>query len=323
MRILLILLVLFFVSCKDIPQAVDIPVEKAKLSHKITTTSLVVLGNVQDAGSPHIACTKVCCRALFNNPDVNRKVICLGLVDIPNKKTYVFDATPDMSDQFKILKSKASFKANEIPNGIFLTHFHIGHYTGLMYLGKEAINAHNAIVYAMPRMRGFLESNGPWDQLVTNENIVVEEIQDKREIALSPELKVIPNQVPHRDEYSETMGFMIIGPKKSALYIPDIDKWSKWKTNIVTAVAKVDIAFLDATFYDAKEVNHRDIAEIPHPFVFETKGLFKNAPDSTKNKIHFIHMNHTNPLLNPESEESKSVLAKGFNIARINAVFEF
>lgn len=287
---------------------------------QILKTSLIVLGNVQDAGSPHIACKKECCDALFEDPDANRKVVSLGLFDAENEKTYLFEATPDISEQLKNLKRKAPFNANEIPNGIFITHAHIGHYTGLMYLGKEAINAKNALVYAMPKLKAFLEANGPWGQLVSNKNIALEEIHNNEEIKLSPTIKVMPIRVPHRDEYSETVGFRIIGPNKSVLFIPDIDKWDRWETSIIEAVVNVDYALIDATFFDATEINNRDISEIPHPFVIETMALFKNQPDTIKNKIHFIHLNHTNPLLNPESEQSKEVLAKGFHIARINDI---
>jgi len=286
----------------------------------VQKTSLVVLGNVQDAGSPHITCKKECCNALFVDPDANRKVVSLGLLDTENEKTYLFEATPDISEQLKILKRKAPFNANEIPNGIFITHAHIGHYTGLMYLGKEATNAKNTLVYAMPKLKAFLEANGPWGQLVSNKNIVLEEIHHNEGVNLSPNIEVIPIRVPHRDEYSETVGYRIVGPNKSVLFIPDIDKWEKWETSIVEVVANVDYALIDATFYDAAEINNRDISEIPHPFVIETMALFKNQPEAIRNKIHFIHLNHTNPLLNPASEQSKEVLAKGFHIARINDI---
>lgn len=285
-------------------------------------TSLIVLGTAQDAGSPHIACAKDCCRNLLESPTVSRKVVALGLLDVENEKTYLFEATPNITEQLKILKGNAPFDASEIPNGIFLTHAHIGHYTGLMYLGKEGVNTKKSKVYAMPRMKTFLETNGPWSQLVIDENISLQEIRNKEQINLSPKLKIIPIRVPHRDEYSETIGFKIIGPNKVVLFIPDIDKWSKWETNIIDAVAQVDIALLDATFFNAEEINNRDITEIPHPFVIETMELFKDQPKSMKKKIHFIHLNHTNPLLDPASEQSKEVMVKGFKIARINAIIE-
>ena len=196
-----------------------------------------------------------------------------------------------------MLRGSASWDTKELPDGIFLTHAHIGHYTGLMYLGKEATNAKKVPVYAMPKMGGFLEQNGPWNQLVTNNNITLKKLENNKAIVLSENLKVIPFTVPHRDEYSETVGYTIIGPNKTALFIPDIDKWEKWETNIIAAISKVDYAFIDATFYDAEEINNRDISQIPHPFVIESMALFDNLSETQKKKIHFIHFNHTKPFI--------------------------
>lgn len=298
----------------------------SKNVHQETSTehriSLIILGTVQDAGSPHIACKKECCAALFENPDTNRKVVSLGIVDENAQQTYLFEATPDITEQLKILKNSASNAINDIPNGIFLTHAHIGHYTGLMYLGKEATNTQNLRLYAMPKMKTFLEQNGPWSQLVNEGNIALSALENQKELELSPNLKVIPFTVPHRDEYSETVGYKIIGPTKSVLFIPDIDKWSRWETGIASEIENVDYAFLDATFFDAKEINNRDISEIPHPFVIESMELLENLAASEKKKIYFIHFNHTNPLLNPDSEQSKIVLKNGFNIAKLGLQFE-
>ena len=128
------------------------PEHRAENESEKTEVKLIVLGTVQDAGSPHIACTKGCCTDLIANPDHTRKVVSLGIVDELNKQTYLFEATPDMPAQLKMLVGHSGFQAKELSNGIFLTHAHIGHYTGLMYLGKEAINAVEVPVYAMPRM---------------------------------------------------------------------------------------------------------------------------------------------------------------------------
>ena len=55
--------------------------------------------------------------------------------------------------------------------------------------------------------------------------------------------------------------------------------------------------------------------EIPHPFVSESMTLFQALPDSVREKIMFIHFNHTNPLLRSMSPEKDSVRAKGFRVA--------
>lgn len=316
-RLKYLILVFAFYACNENKNTIVANTDSIK---PVTETSLIVLGTIQDAGSPQIGCTKDCCKHLFGHPDKDRRVVSLGLIDVANQKKYIFEATPDFAQQAKALKNYAGFSNSETPDGIFITHAHIGHYTGLMYLGKEAMNADSIPVYAMPRMKTYLEQNGPWSQLVKNKNIAVQEMNDQQEIQLGPGLKVIPFTVPHRDEFSETVGYTITGPNKKALFIPDIDKWEKWNTNIIDALAKVDYAFIDATFYDAEEINNRDISTIPHPFIIESMKLFNDLPFPEKKKIYFIHFNHTNPAINKNSKQAELILKNGFNIAAINTV---
>lgn len=284
--------------------------------------TLVVLGTTQDAGLPHIGCRKECCRTFFRLGNSPHTVVSLGVVDHVDRKKYLLEATPDISKQVKLLKEAGCDSTEETPDGIFLTHAHIGHYAGLMYLGKEALGAKNVPVYAMPRMKDFLESNGPWSQLVSDKNIDLHDLAHEEPIVLSNRLKIIPFTVPHRDEFSETVGYKIIGPNKSALFIPDINKWDIWEKDITEEIQKVDYAFLDATFFNAAEINHRDISEIPHPFVSESMEKFSALSQAEKQKVIFIHLNHTNPLLRKDSEEYQEVLRQGYRIADARMVFE-
>jgi len=283
--------------------------------------SLIVLGTTQDAGSPQIGCTKDCCKDLFNNPNPSRKVVSLGLFDPAQKKKYLFEASPDIVTQLRSLKT-ASHSSSDVPDGIFLTHAHIGHYTGLMYLGKEAWNTVQLPVYCMPKMKNYLKQNGPWSQLVSQNNISLQTLTNEAPVQLNDSLQVTPLLVPHRDEYSETVGFLISGPNKRALFIPDIDKWEKWNRNIDSLIGSVDYALIDATFFDGAEINNRNIKEIPHPFVIESMQRFGKLPAADKKKIYFIHFNHTNPVLVPESEASKKIISSGFQIARMGNVFK-
>ncbi len=286
------------------------------------STSIIILGTIQDAGSPQIACNKKCCANLYQTPDDNRKIISLGLFDSKNNKTYLFEATPDIATQMKTITNYKQKGNKETVDGIFLTHAHIGHYTGLMFLGKEAMDAKNVPVYVMPKMKDFLINNGPWNQLITRQNVKLLEMENEKAVQLSESIKVTPILVPHRDEYSETVGYRIKGSHKSALFIPDIDKWDKWHKNIIDEIQQVDFAFLDATFYSGEEINNRDISEIPHPFVIESLTTFKELDSTTKNKIIFIHFNHTNPLINPQSKEVENVIKQGFRIGKMNDIFE-
>tara|TARA_B100000575_G_scaffold287780_1_gene286669 strand:+ start:1389 stop:2303 length:915 start_codon:yes stop_codon:yes gene_type:complete len=274
-----------------------------------------VLGIVQDAGYPHIGCKKNCCKEVSPG---DYFVSCLGLVDKTNNKRYLFDATPDIHNQINLLEE---FSDSNMIDGIFLTHAHMGHYTGLMYLGREGLGSKSIMVYALKRMARFLTKNGPWDQLVKLNNISIQKISNKEVVKLSENIFIIPFRVPHRDEYSETVGYKIIGKSKKILFIPDIDKWDEWKMSIIEEVKLVDYAFIDGTFYSGTELN-RDMSEIPHPSIEETLQLFSNQPIAERNKIYFIHINHTNPILTNTNGIRDLVEGLGFNIARRGLKFK-
>jgi pyrroloquinoline quinone biosynthesis protein B len=274
---------------------------------------LYILGVAQDAGYPQTGCYEAHCMPGWQDPNSRRSAVSLGLIDPGGNKKYMFDATPGFPAQFYELEMEAPSGRYELA-GIFLTHAHIGHYTGLMFLGREAMGASNIPVYAMPRMTAYLENNGPWSQLVAYKNIVLQPLQNDKTLSFGS-LKVTPFLVPHRDEYSETVGYRIDGPNKSAVFIPDINKWSEWQTDLAELIKSVDYALIDATFYADGELPGRDMSKVSHPFVTESMALLDDLSAEERNKVWFIHMNHTNPLLNLESPESKSVQSRGFNIA--------
>lgn len=274
---------------------------------------LVVLGTAQDAGAPQIACKKECCKSLWESGQ-SEAVVALGLIDSTNQKHYLFEATPNITQQLQDLNSIAGNTSSF--GGVFLTHAHMGHYSGLLFLGKEALGGQSVPVFALPRMRQFLRNNGPWEQLISEKNIALRPLVASKNVKISEKIEITPIQVPHRDEYSETVGYWIKGPHKTALFIPDIDKWERWDTAIESLIQKVDYALLDATFFDGNELPNRDMSKIPHPFVTESLARFDSLEANEKAKIYFIHFNHTNPLLKENSQASKKIRAKGYHIAR-------
>ena len=274
---------------------------------------IYILGVAQDAGFPQAGCYKPHCMPGWNDPERKITATSLGLIDPSSKKKYIFEATPDLPEQLFLLEQEAPSDDFSL-NGIFITHAHIGHYTGLMYLGREAMGAHGLPIYVMPKMEQYLRENGPWSQLIALNNISLMPLRNDRSEVLN-NLKVTPFLVPHRDEFSETVGYSIQGPKKTALFIPDINKWSQWKENILERIQLVDYALIDATFYDNNELPGRDMSKIPHPFVVETMATLSLLPREQREKVWFIHMNHTNPLLNLNSDQAQGVRAQGFNIA--------
>ena len=242
-----------------------------------------MLGIAQDAGIPHLNCQQALCTSIRAGKRRAEKVSSLGLVDRLSGRAYLFDATPDFNAQVHALTG------GRPPDGIFLTHAHVGHYTGLMYLGRESIGARGVPVYATRRMLQFLGANGPWSQLTALGNIEPHPLEYDRALTLPDGIRITTFRVPHRDEFSDTVGFRIDGPRQSALFIPDIDRWEKWDRSIRELAGTVDLAFLDGTFASPGEVN-RNIEEIPHPMMPRTRELLKG----TRAKLWFIHINHTN-----------------------------
>ena len=270
----------------------------------------VVLGMAQDGGVPHIGCRQDRCEAARRDPSRRERVASLGLVD--GDRRFLIDATPDLPSQVASLDPERP-ASRSIVDGILLTHAHVGHYTGLMYLGREALGASGVPVWATPRMARFLRENGPWSQLVALGNVAVKEMEPGREIALTERLRVTPLLVPHRDELSDTVGFRVQGPSRSLLYIPDIDMWERWERGLAEEVAGVDWALLDGTFEDPAELPGRSRAEIPHPLVGET--VARLGPPPRRAQVLFIHLNHTNRLLRDEAAV-RALGAKGFAVAR-------
>ena len=284
----------------------------ANLNKSFTNPYVVVLGIAQDGGAPHAGCIKECCEEKWDNPTQYARVSSIGIVDPVSKESWIIDATPDFALQLTALDNQLS--------GIFLTHAHIGHYTGLIHLGREVMGAKEIPVYAMPKMKTFLESNGPWNQLVALNNISINEISDKGKINLNERLSITPFLVPHRDEYSETVGYKIEGPNKSLVFIPDIDKWQKWDQDIKEVVSNNTYSLLDGTFYDIDELPGRDMSEIPHPFIVESMDLFSDIMN--KSGVYFIHLNHSNPALDSNSNAFDNIKKNGFHIAQRDQLFD-
>ncbi len=283
---------------------------------------LVVLGIAQDGGVPQAGTLD---HAGWTDPGHRRHVVSLAVVDPETSERWIFEATPDFRQQLHRLDS--TFRVDSSPglSGILLTHAHVGHYTGLMFLGHESMGASGVPVYAIARMCEFLRSNGPWDQLVRYGNIELRELQEGTAVDLNSRISVTPFLVPHRQEYSEVVGFRIDGPNRSVLFIPDIDSWEEWDsvgTRVEDVIRSIDVAYLDATFFDGSELPGRDMSGFPHPFISHSMKRFQALPPSERRKIRFIHLNHSNPALRPDSEARRRIIDSGFRVAEEMEIVE-
>lgn len=288
-----------------------------------TTTAApfaVVLGTAQDGGLPQIGGVAPEDVAARVDPDRRRLVASLLIVDPRSGERFLIDATPDLPAQTEIADRIAprskSVSRPPLFDAIALTHAHVGHYAGLLHLGREIYGASSQRVLASERMAAFLEKNGPWELLVRLKHIRLERFQTGAVVKLNDRISITPIVVPHRDEYSDTHGFMVRGPSRSVLWLPDIDKWEKWDRHIEEVIAAVDVAYVDGTFFDETELAGRAMSEVPHPFIAESLTRFAPMPVNQRAKVVFMHLNHTNPAATMNSAAQQAIEKAGMRVAR-------
>jgi pyrroloquinoline quinone biosynthesis protein B len=277
--------------------------------------TLVVLGTAQDGGAPQIGHDD---DPGWADPAQARLAAALGLVDHATGRRYLIDATPDIRAQLRRLnQAVAPAPSRKAPDGVFLTHAHIGHYTGLMFFGHEAMGTSELPVHILPRMGRFLSEHGPWSQLVRYRNIALHEMADRTAVSLGA-VSVTPLLVPHRGEFSEVCGFRIDGPRQQVLFIPDIDRWEDWDAlgvRVEDEIAKVDVAYLDGTFWSGDELPGRDLTKVPHPTIAASIARFASLAADQRAKIRFTHLNWSNPARYKDHPVRRRIEAAGFGIA--------
>lgn len=282
--------------------------------------SAVVLGVMQDGGLPHIGCRCPRCAAAYADPRLGDYVACLGLVDTRGDRpgVWLIDATPDIRQQLNLLADLLSPGVESggrlrQPDGLFLTHAHMGHTGGLVQLGPEAMDVQRIPVYAAIGLIGLLNEARLWRPLTQNLGLIP--LSTNRPVALRPDLRVTPVPIPHRDEWGiGTFAFHIQGPEKTMLYMPDLDTWELWAAADMY-MGSVDYALVDGTFYSMSELDGRSLAA--HPLIPHTLDLYGDIPG----QLTFIHFNHTNPVLDEDSEERATVLADGVQLAYTGQIF--
>jgi len=273
-----------------------------------------VLGTAQDGGLPQVGCYTPRCEAARADP---RFVASLALVHPDSDRYYLVDATPDLTRQVDLITEpgfRARAQARRPFDGIFLTHAHIGHYLGLALLGREGLGTTRTPVYCTARMADFLTNNGPWSLMVDEGRIFFPTVPVDDWFDVDEWLSVRMIPVPHRPEFSDTVGFMFRGPTHSIFYLPDIDRWETWEYSIDEIVRSVDVSLLDGSFYSPTEIPGRNIEDIPHPLIPHSMDVLQNAV-TDGSRVVFTHLNNTNAA-HEDGVEAGEIGRRGFEIAR-------
>jgi pyrroloquinoline quinone biosynthesis protein B len=273
---------------------------------------IIILGSAQDGGVPQVGCNCINCARAVKHKRARRLVSSIGIYNPATGRAYMIDCTTDFREQIVMFDDCKSRKSIVGLDGILLTHAHVGHYLGLVQLGKESCNASKMPVYGTSRMIKFLSSNSPFKELIKNQNIVAHKVSPGKVCLKEKNLEIIPFNVPHRHELSDTVGYLIKGVKKQLLYVPDMDVLS---AKVVNYISEVDIAMIDGTFYNKSEISsRRRFEEIAHPTISES--MRKLKPFLKNTQICFTHFNHTNPILDQDSKAFKTIKDMDFKIAR-------
>ncbi|MEM7052077.1 MAG: MBL fold metallo-hydrolase [Acidobacteriota bacterium] len=275
-----------------------------------------VLGTAQDGGLPHAACGCDRCDRARSEPAFARHIASLALVLPASDRVMLVDATPDLRQQLDALMDVRDDPPDRVDrdpvDGVLLTHAHIGHYLGLAFFGFEAVHTRDLPVYCTAALGEFLSQHGPWEQLVRLGNLKLVESLPGEPIDLGDGVTAEPRIVPHRDEYSDTVAWILRGPQRSLLYIPDTEPWGRWPVAIEEWLAEVDVALLDGTFYSAAELPGREVSEIGHPLIVDSMERFAGR---SRPRILFTHLNHSNPALEPGSPAAEEIRSRGFEVA--------
>ncbi len=305
---------LYFTGCNGRP--VESETEPAE--PRSSRPYVLVLGTAQDGGLPHAACRCSRCRAARDDPAYARAVASLAVVLPQSERVFLIDATPDIRPQLDRIRDHVAGAIDGVDHspvdGVLLTHAHLGHYTGLAFFGFEAIHTRDLPVYCSRSMSEFLRDNGPWSQLVELRNIRLQEIRPDEAFELGDGVSVTPIPVPHRDEFADTLGFLIRGPRSSLIYVPDTDGWLAWNRPIERVVAEVDVAILDGTFYSSEELPGREVSSIGHPLIADSMQRLESLVRTGPVRVFFTHLNHSNPALDPTGPERAEIERRGFRV---------
>jgi len=282
--------------------------------------SVVVLGIAQDAGVPHVGCRCSRCQAAYADRNLAQFAAAIAIVDGRQNPPgiWLIDATPDVKHQLNQLAEVLGpnpTRSDRLrqPDGLFLTHGHMGHTAGLVHFGPEAMAVHGLRVYASSGLITALLDSQLWSPLVSN--LALTHLEPNVPLVIADGLEITPVPVPHRDEIgTKTFAYQITGEKNKLIYVPDIDSWALWPGAKETLGA-VDVALVDASFFSSDEIQGRE--SVSHPLVPETLAFFREIPT----RLVLTHLNHTNPLLDVCSEERRLVESNGVEVAEQGQTF--
>ncbi len=285
--------------------------------------AVTILGTAQDGGVPQPGCMLPCCRTENGEARRVRHPVALGLTDATGTR-HLFEASRALAGQDE-LWGKADGRDLTSLRSLWLTHGHLGHIDGLGLFGCEAMAMKDIELFCSQSMLELLKNSPTLNRLLTDNNLIPTTF-DSGETIQTIGFSVETLLVPHRDDHTDTHAFIIGGDDSSLLFLPDHDSWGEtlqlhscdnprqWFSRL-----GVDVVLIDGTFWSEQEVGGR-AASIGHPPVSQTIELLGERREGDPRVI-FIHLNHSNPLHDKNSEEYAALVKLGWEIAEQGTTF--
>ena len=273
-----------------------------------------LLGSAQDGGVPQAGCRCTHCAAALADREFERLPASLALRGPAGVQ--LFEATRELARQLALA-------GGGTPAAVWLTHAHLGHVDGLGQFGAEVMNARAVPLHCSPAVAERLRATPGWRALLDGGHLRLREWRSGEPVA-GDGFAVTPLPVPHRSEAGDTHALLVAG-KRKLLFLPDHDSWDATLAAVGAASPRdwlrqlgADIVLLDGTFWSADELPRQDA--VPHPPVAETLERL-GARREGDPRVVFIHLNHTNPLCNPDSDESAQLARAGWETGHEGLAF--
>ena len=267
-----------------------------------------MLGIAQDGGHPQPGCLRPCCANLTEQ----HYPVSLGIRSDEGTNILI-EATRHLGDQFTLW-------GQTNVDHLLLTHAHFGHVDGLGLFGRETLSAQGINLHVSEEMYHLVDQTPQWNLMVQQGVFEIQTFAVGTSLYNKDEVIIEPVRIPHRDELSDMHAFIIRGPNKSLLFLPDHDSWDETLAvhNCSTlrqwlSAMRIDVALIDGTFWSEDELGGRDQSKVPHPPVVQTLKMLGQKQQGDP-EIFFTHLNHTNPLYDQESEQMKQVTQLGWGV---------
>ena len=290
---------------------------------------VTVLGSGSNGGVPQWDCCCKNCTQARTIPGQSRTRSSVS-VSVGGTQLVLFDATPDI--KFQLEMNRLTPKPDEAKNGrqcrieaVFLTHGHGDHIIGV---SEFSTGKGFAIpVYAPPDLIEFMFGSRDRSNFFGNIGRLAMDyvdpigLKEEKIVEPLPGLKISGFKIEHTDRLddgshfpSSTYGYEIQTDEARFVYTPDIGSLSD---EVLTRIEGADLFMLDASFWWNDELSRisglaKTSYDLGHVPVEESVEILRGKGIG---RVIYTHLNHTNPLMDPEHPATSILEKRGFETA--------